>query len=182
MAFADLSEFFDDQLHLPINGVVYHVPSPDHELGLWVTALVSAGLSVQQGIDPTEAGNKSIPQLRFEGEEGDESSDEAKLYQRLLGDAYGKMVANGVSWPRLKFVAEVTMLWIVAGEEAAEAHWNGGRAGDPKAIAQAINPGNRAQRRASPRATASMPTASGNTTGPAGSTRGTTSRSTGNKR
>jgi hypothetical protein len=52
MAFADLSEFFDDRLHLPINGVVYDIPSPDHELGLWVTALVSAGLSIEQGIVP----------------------------------------------------------------------------------------------------------------------------------
>ncbi len=181
MAFADLSEFFDDQLHLPINGVVYHVPSPDHELGLWVTALVSAGASIQQGLDPTEAGNKAIPQLRFEGEEGDENSDEAKLYRRLLGDAYVRMVANGVSWPRLKFVAEVTMLWIVAGEQAAEKHWNGGQAGDPKAIAAAVNPPNRAERRAGPRVTGSTPTASASTTGRPGSTKATTSRSTGRK-
>jgi hypothetical protein len=83
MAFADLSEFFDDRLHLPINGVVYDIPSPDHELGLWVTALVSAGLSIEQGIDPALAGNRSIPQLRFEGDEYDDGSDEAKLYQRI---------------------------------------------------------------------------------------------------
>lgn len=162
MAFADLSEFFDDGLHLPISGVVYDIRSPDHELGLWVTALVSAGLSIEQGIDPALAGNKDVPQLRFEGDEYDDGSDEAKLYQRLLGDAYAKMRADNVSWPKIKFVAEVTMLWIVAGEPAAERHWNAGGASDPKAIAQAINPLNRAARR---RATASTPTDGASTTG-----------------
>lgn len=182
MAFADLSEFFDDQLHLPIAGVVYDIPSPDHELGLWVTALVSAGMSIEQGMDPREAGNRDIPQLRFEGDEYDDQSDEAKLYQRLLGDAYGKMRADQVSWPKIKFVAEVVMLWIVAGEEAAERHWNGGRASSPKAIAEAIQPANRAQRRASPRGTVSTPTGGASTTGRPGSTTGTTFRSTGRKR
>jgi hypothetical protein len=178
MAFADLSEFFDDRLHLPINGVVYDIPSPDHELGLWVTALVSAGLSIEQGIDPAFAGNRSIPQLRFEGDEYDDGSDEAKLYQRLLGDAYGKMRADDVSWPKIKFVAEVTMLWIVAGEPAAERHWNAGGAADPKAIAAAISPPNRAARR---RATASTPTDGASTTGAPGSTKDIRSRSTSRK-
>lgn len=176
MAFADLAERFDDRLHLPIAGVVYDISAPDHELGLWVTALMAAGASVQQGMDPAEAGNRSIPQLRFEGDEYDDESDEGKLYQRLLGDAYGKMRADKVSWPKIKFVAEVTMLWILAGEEAAERHWNGGRAGDPKAIMEAIAP-NRAGRRA----TASTPTDSVSTTGRQGSTKVTRSRSTGNR-
>ena len=174
MAFNDLAEYFDDQLHLPINGVVYDIPSPDHELGLWVTELLSAGVSIRQGIalDP----DRKAPKLRFEGSEYDDDSDEAKLYQRLLGSTYGKLRADGVSWPMIKFVAEVTMVWIAAGEAAAEAHWNAG--GDPKALAAVLAPesapANRETRR---HGTESTRTATESTTGTRVSMRATTSRS-----
>lgn len=176
MAFKDLAEYFDDRLHLPIGGVTYDIPSPDHELGLWVTELVSTATSVQQGLTPDP--DRTLPKLRFEGEEYDDESDEAKLYQRLLGPAYGQMREDGVSWPKIKFVVEVVMVWIAAGEAAAEAHWN--RGGDPKAIAEALQPApaSRAERR---RATGSTPTGTASTTGTRGSTRATTSRSTSGK-
>lgn len=172
MAFADLSEKFDDQLHLPVDGVVYHIPSPDHELGLWVTALVTTGMQVQQGIeiDP----NRKVPQLRFEGEEGDDTSDEGKLYARLLGPAYDELRGNGVSWAKIKFVSETAMIWIAGGVDLAEAHWNGG--GSPKETQQQLAP-NRAARRARPRATASTPTGTASTTGGQDSTKAMTSRS-----
>jgi hypothetical protein len=169
MAFADLSEKFDDQLHLPVDGVVYDIPSPDQELGLWVTALVTTGMQVQQGIeiDP----NRKVPQLRFEGEEGDDDSDEGKLYKRLLGPAYDLMRANRVSWGKIKFVNETVMIWIAAGVDLAEAHWNGG--GSPKETQQQLAP-NRAARR---HATGSTRTGTANTTGRPASGRATTSRS-----
>jgi hypothetical protein len=169
MAFADLSEKFDDQLHLPVDGVIYHIPSPDHELGLWVTALVTTGMAVQQGIDIDPS--RKLPQLRFEGEEGDDNSDEGKLYQRMLGPAYDQMRANGVSWAKIKFVNETVMIWIAGGVDMAEAHWNGG--GSPKETRLQLAP-NRAARR---HATASTPTGTANTTGRQASTKGTTSRS-----
>lgn len=172
MAFADLSERFDDQLHLPVDGVVYDIPSPDHELGLWVTALVTTGMQVQQGIDIDP--NRKVPQLRFEGEEGDDGSDEGRLYQRLLGPAYDLMRANHVSWAKIKFVSETAMIWIAGGIDMAEAHWNGG--GSPKENQQQLAP-NRAARRARPRATGSTATGTASTTGGPGSTKATTSRS-----
>jgi hypothetical protein len=180
MAFADLSERFDDALHLPINGKTYDIPSPDHETGLWVTALVATGWQVQQGIAPDP--NRKVPQLHFEGQEGDDESDEGKLYQRLLGSAYAALRADGVSWAKIKFVSETVMIWVAAGEDMAEAHWNGGGRRDPKAQAEAQakmealqleRAPNRAARR---RGTASTATGTASTTGKAGSTRGTTSR------
>jgi hypothetical protein len=169
MAFADLSERFDDALHLPVDGVVYDIPSPDHELGLWVTALVTTGMQVQQGIDIDP--KRKVPQLRFEGEEGDDNSDEGRLYARLLGPAYDELRANRVSWAKIKFVSETAMIWIAGGIDLAEAHWNGG--GSPKETQQQLAP-NRAARR---RATGSTGMDTGSTTGRPASMKVTTSRS-----
>lgn len=174
MAFGDLNEFFDDQLHLPIGGVTYDIPSPDYELGLWVTAMVSAGIDLQNGLTGTKEGTAKLPQLRFEGDEYDDDSQESKLYQRLLGDAWPKLRADGVSWPKIKHVAMTAIVWIAIGAEQAEAIWNAGD--DPKAVAAATaGNANRAMRR---HATASTRTGTANTTGRRGSTKATTSRST----
>lgn len=122
MGFADLEEFFDDGLHLPIAGVVYDIPAPDPEFGLYVTAMVSAGRQAALGEDlPAD-----LPQLRYEG------GEESDMYRRLMGAAFDKMVANSVPWSRIKLAAETVTLWISGGKSVAEEWWNAG--GDPKAL------------------------------------------------
>lgn len=169
MAFADLAEAFDDALHLPIDGTVYDIPSPDYELGLWVQAMVSAGISISQGLEGDP--DRKIPKLRFEGEDGDEDSEEARLYARLLGPAWRRLRDDKVSWPKIKMVAETTVYWIAMGVDVAEQYWNSG--GDPKAVSL-VQRGNRATRRA----TASKSTGTASTTRRPASTKATTSRAT----
>jgi hypothetical protein len=167
VSFQDLQEFFDDGLHLPINGVMYDIPAPDHEFGLHVTALVTAGSRAAAGGAPLDA----LPQLRFEGEEGDETSEEARFYRKLLGPAFNRMRANGVSWPKIKIVSETVILWISGSRAMAEEWWNAG--GDPKALQAArLANSSRADRRATARSNGAV----ASTTKRPASTNGTKSR------
>lgn len=107
MSFRDLEEFLDPTLKLPIRGKTYTVQSPDAKTGLWVQALFIESKIL-------------------------DDDDERAAFQRVLGDTFDEMSADGVPWEYVKHAATTAMLWIVHGKDAADRFWNGG--GDtPKA-------------------------------------------------
>jgi hypothetical protein len=113
----------DPVLRLPIKGKTYVVQSPNAATGLFVQSLMSAAQMSRSGL--SVAGTPDA-QLVLEDD------DERHLFQRVLGDTYDQLVADGVGWHHIKRAGSATMLWIHRGEEAAELFWNGGSA-DPKA-------------------------------------------------
>ena len=163
----DLDEYFKPGLTLTVRGKEYTVPLPSAELGLWCRRVAAAAgelhaASTEQEIQAVIDHINSLPELP--GGRG------ATLPERVLGDAYQQMVADGVPDPYIQFCAQTAYVWIIGGEEAAARYWTSG--GRPEAWSPTLN---RAQRRATARA-------GGTSTGAAAATRsrastsGTTSR------
>jgi hypothetical protein len=127
MSFRDLDEFFDDSLRLPMGGKVYVVPPVDATTGLrlqrmlGVAAAASAGASV-------DAGDLAALNL------GDD--DERDLYEKCLGTAYDEMLADGVSWPRIRHAGITAFMWAAGNRELAESVWNTPEGGPGKAPRQ----------------------------------------------
>lgn len=115
-------------------GPTYVVYPTDGETGLLIHKLLGIGDDVQKG--------------RTVDRDSLTDGEERELYQRLLGDALEEMLADGVDWSDIQFVAQVCMAWVVAGIKTAEELRDSG--GDPKAVLEARKTqGNRASRRAS---------------------------------
>lgn len=157
--FRQLHDVFDARLRLPgRDGKAYAIPEPDRELGLWCTALCSAGLALNLGQELTD----KMPALQLDDE------DELALYRRILGPVWDELEADGLGFPTQKHYALTAFFWIGMGEDAAMTYWNsGGKASAPS----------RAARRHPQQATASTPsTAAASTTRARASTSGTTRR------
>jgi len=122
LEFLDLDELLDDTLPLPIGGKVYRIKSCDAPTGLLCQRLLAAGLTAAAGLSPDKA-----PTL--------DDGDERDLYQRLLGDAYGEMIDDGVSWQRLSYAGRTCLFWAGGGRELAVSYWSsgGGQMGEPEA-------------------------------------------------
>jgi hypothetical protein len=149
----------DDQLHS------YVVPLPSAELGLWCQMMAEAAGRIHSSSTADEM--QKIIDL-IEEEIPDLAVDTKTMAQRVLGDTYAQMVADGVDHFHIQFCGATAYAWIVGGEEAAERYWkSGGRAGE------APGPANRQERRAAGRTS----TASGNATRSRASTRTTKSPS-----
>lgn len=108
--FKDLNDFLDDTLVLPIKGKKYTVQAPDGETGLLCQRLLALGAQAAKG----EAEVKSTL----------DDDDEEDLYQRVLGPVWDEMMADKVSWPRIKRASTTVMFWCTLGLAAAEAYWN----------------------------------------------------------
>jgi len=133
VAFKDLDELYSNDLPLPIGGKVYIVRDVDAKTGLWMTRMFEAGIAAHQGKTP-----KDVPVL--------DDDEEKTLYERALGEKiYDEMIADGVTWGRLKHAAITAVMWHVGNVAAAEQYWEAGA--DPEAQREAT--GNRASRRAS---------------------------------
>ncbi|MEU1883432.1 hypothetical protein ABZ470_39515 [Streptosporangium sp. NPDC020072] len=117
--FKDLDDFFDDSLPLPVGGKTYRIPPPSAEVGLYCQRLAEAGVAAASGKDVSEANL--------------DDANELELYGKVLGPVYDQLVADGVSWPRIKHVAVTAFLWIVGNDDAAAAFWEQG----PEAAAPA---------------------------------------------
>jgi hypothetical protein len=111
--FRDLDELFDDTLALPIGGKTYLVPAPTAALGLYCQRLLAAGFAAVGGRTPEGA----APVLDDDGERD--------LYQRCLATAYDEMLADGISWPKIRRAGVTAFLWTAQGEELAVAYWSG---------------------------------------------------------
>lgn len=155
MALRDLSSFLDDDaLDIPVDGVTYHIPSPDAETGLWLQGLVNAGVSVANGVKLTDA---AAARLHFD------DAEERDLVDILLGPALEEMRAHGVSWVKIQRISQYALLYFTLGPDAADqAAQNGLLTGEAPAP-------NRAARRQASRGGAA-------TTRARASTAGTTSR------
>ncbi|NUQ88962.1 MAG: hypothetical protein HOQ43_10920 [Glycomyces artemisiae] len=141
MAFKDLDEFYSSSLPLPISGKVYIIRDVDAKTGLWMTRMFEAGIAAHQGKTPAD-----VPVL--------DDDEEKTLYERALGErVYDEMMADGVSWGKLKHAAITAMMWHVGNIAAAERFWEAGA--DPEAGREAT--GTRASRRASKAVAKSAP-------------------------
>jgi hypothetical protein len=134
VAFKDLREFVDGRfIDLPIGGTTYRVHDVDAETGVWVQKVMDIGLAAYQGKDVDGA-------VLDDDEERD-------TYERVLGDTYEQMLADGVDWGDIKHVAVTAMIWIAFDADTAERFWETGDKGE---AAAPETPGpNRASRRAS---------------------------------
>lgn len=120
MSFRDLDEFFDSSLRLPVRGKTYVIPSPDAKTGLWCQRIIALAGKGKDGLTDDDAAS-----LRLDDDE------ERDLFQRLLGDAFEEMVADGLPWEHVKHCGMTALMWAAGNSEQAEAYWNAG--GDPKA-------------------------------------------------
>lgn len=121
MSFADLDEFFDDTLKLPVGGKTYVIASVDAETGLWCQRMLSTAAEVATGSDlsETEVGDLLL-----------DDDQERDLYRRVLGDVYDELVADKVGWERLKHVGTTAFMWAAGNKQTAEDFWlSGGEAG-----------------------------------------------------
>lgn len=115
MAFKELSEFSDGRrITLPIRGKDYVIEDVDGETGLWCQRLWDAAHG-----DDSEAALLDDEQERT-------------LYVRVLGDTLTQMKADGVRWGDIRHAGQTAYIWVVHGEAAAEAYWEGalGNGGD----------------------------------------------------
>ncbi len=140
MAFKDLDEFFDDTLRLPVGGKEYVVPPPSAETGLFCQRLMEAGIDAVNG--------QSIDAAQLD------DAGEKDMYKRVLGGVYDELMADGVSWPKIKHCGITAFLWIAGDKDTAEKYWER----DP----EAQEAPNRAERRAA--AASTRRRASGTTT------------------
>lgn len=146
----------DDTLDIPINGVEYKIPPASAELGLWCQRLAMRVDATVDG-DIVTAGGKAADEaerIPLPPGTGKGTPFEVVLLSQAVVDA---MVADGVTWPQLRYCA-VTAFWrVVGGDDIARRYYEAG--GDPNALRPAEN---RTERRAAAKTT--RPKASGSKT------------------
>lgn len=112
MAFEDIAARLAPGFDLPVNGVVYHVPPPNAEDGIWLQALMDGLESV---VLTAAVGKANRTVLSDE--------KERTAYQVALGSAHDRMVADQVPWPVLKAAGMAAVLYWTRSAEAAERYW-----------------------------------------------------------
>jgi hypothetical protein len=133
MPFEDLAAFIAPGLDLPIGGKTYSVPEPGVKEGLYLQAIVDTGESLAISAAIASAENRRA--RRGGGAAGSvvtdsnrvilSDSEERTVYQLALGSVYDEMVADGVSWPRLKHAGMTAVICWTRGLESAERYWAG---------------------------------------------------------
>ncbi|PRX66103.1 hypothetical protein B0I32_106239 [Nonomuraea fuscirosea] len=149
-----LDEFFDDTLTLPVSGSEYTIPAPDAETGLLCQRLMQAGVAAAAG---QQTDLSDLADL--------DDDEETDLYKRCLGPVYDALVADKVSWPKIKHCGVTAFLWIAADLDTAMRFWDAG--GVPEAMAPD---------RAASEAAASTTRSRGSTSGTSRSRQARTSR------
>lgn len=124
MSFADLDEFFDDTLKLPIGGKMYTIRSVDAETGLWCQRMMESAAVVSAGAQLSEG---DVDGLILDDDQ------ERDLFRRVLGATYDEMIADKVSWERLKHAGTTAFMWAAGNKETAEDYWLSGGAVPGKA-------------------------------------------------
>lgn len=117
-----LDEFFDDTLTLPVGGKEYTIPAPDAETGLLCQRLMQAGVAAAAG---QQTDLSDLAEL--------DDDQETDLYKRCLGPVYDQLIADKVTWPRIKHCGVTAFLWIAADLDTAMKFWDAG--GAPEALA-----------------------------------------------
>ena len=111
MAYKDLAEFFDPDLHLPIRGKRYTVPAPGAE-----ECLTLRGRLTLEGIPPNEQVEDALVVL---GAERDEETGELEL-----SGVVAEMVADNITWPMILHAGRTAQLHFGFSADMAEAHWH----------------------------------------------------------
>lgn len=138
MTLRDLSQWFDEHLDYPLpskkhpHGRTYVVPSPDPKTGAWLAAMADLGTTAayaQVAMEQAAADKKTpdpallaqlssaqdaVAALRLDDE------GEKTLYQRVLGDAYGEMVADEVPWLLIQRAGQDAYLCFAVSQQAAD--------------------------------------------------------------
>lgn len=139
MGFEDLANFATRAtISLPISGKIYVVNDVDAETGTWASLLANRTNSALKSGEDVDASR--VAALILDDEE------ERNLYQRLLGDTYEEMVADGVEWSWVKHAGTTVLIWVTNSLEAAEKVWASYEEAPGEAGARTPN---RASRRAS---------------------------------
>ncbi len=127
MALEQLGSFLDPYLAVPFRGKTYQVPAVSAETGLRLQKLISAGIRAQgaDNLDP-----ETIELVN--------DAEELGFYEQILGPVYPELIADGASFPALKFIGSTALLWHTQDFTTAETFWKA----EGKVPAQ-----NRAQRR-----------------------------------
>jgi hypothetical protein len=137
----DLTEFLEDD-SIVLEGIrsekfpdgkAYRFTSPDAKTGLWLKNLIELGVRAGLGIK-SEAGD--LQKLVLDDDE------ERNLYARVMGATFDELVADKVSWSRVKKIFDLLLRHYGAGQDIA-----GAVAGEAEARP------NRATRRATARKT-----------------------------
>lgn len=122
MAFADLKDFLDPDLHIPFRGKTYTIPAASFEDGLYLQDLFNLGVKARAGADPTDADKAKL-----------NDDDEREFYRRsLTPGVFQELQDDGVPFPVIKLMAGTAMMECVFGRDEAEAFWaSGGKAQKP---------------------------------------------------
>lgn len=94
--YPDLAEYYDPDLHLPISGNVYTIPSP--------------------GMDETER----LAAYCFSDHSLEEHAAERA---KILGPVRDQMIADGVCSPFADFAADTAIIHFAVNQDAARAVW-----------------------------------------------------------
>lgn len=147
---------FGFSITLPFGEHSYTIPSPSVEVGNYLAATTQLAVQRDQLMrealtvgadrakldddDPKAAElDAELERLRGEFDKLDEGLQlpeemEGEHFEAVLGEAYGKMVANHEPFELVKLASATVMVWVLQSREAAEEYWNsGGRANPPKA-------------------------------------------------
>lgn len=145
-----LGSFLDPVLAVTFRGKTYQIPAVNAETGLRLQKLVSAGVrtALDDKLDPATIELVS-------------DAEELGFYETVLGPVYDELLADGASFPALKFIGQTALLWHAQDYAMAAEFWSAeGKAPTP----------NRAQRRTATRTS----TGAAATTKPRDSRSGTT--------
>ena len=117
--FEALDAFLDDYLELPVKGRdgqtrVYRIEDPPAEDGIRIERITSLAARLA-------AGGKA-PATEVLGDD-----EELDLYRMCLGDAYAKLLADGVKWAQFKHVALTAMFWVTTDKGTAQQFWQTGQ-------------------------------------------------------
>lgn len=150
-------------LRLSVLGREYTVDPVPAAVGLWCQRLVGASDRIRRAADDRER-----TRLEAERDRIIESIPDGLTYSEwLIGKhLHQALVDDGVDGHRIAIITSTVMIWVTAGDDAAERFWRSGGRPEPQ------GPKNRAQRRE----TRSGNTGAASTTSTPASGSGTTSR------
>jgi len=127
MGFADLADFFDPSLRLPIRGKTYVVPPLPAAAGLRFQALHNIAMA-RAARQPLSERDLALLDLDDEAE--------ADLQRTALGGAWQEMVDDGLDWPTIQHAGTTAYVHWTQGRARAEEFW----ASPGKAPAPALSP------------------------------------------
>lgn len=118
--FGDLAQFIDDSLTLPIGGKAYVIPGPSVDVGLMCQELFASGIGFAAGAEVSGEAS-ALKRVVLEGDE------ETNFYVKIITKpVYDELVADGVTYTKIKHVGTTVFLWIAVNVEVAERFWTTG--------------------------------------------------------